>query len=179
MSDGINPYSPSPNVGGDFQGQSYGGQAPLADLGKRFLGALLDGLAGLVLVGPGYAIMIAGAVQSEGQQNPSPLTFVGLGLLLLGGLALLVIQLVLLAKRSQTIGKYVMKTQITNFQTHQPADFVKSFVLRSLVSGLIGAVPFVGAIYALADILLIFRQDRRCIHDLIAGTYVSNISGRR
>jgi uncharacterized RDD family membrane protein YckC len=98
---------------------------------------------------------------------------------MLGVLALLIIQLVLLAKRSQTLGKYVMKTQIMDFQTHQPANFVKSFLMRALVNGLIGAIPLVGPIYSLVDIFFIFRQDRRCIHDLMAGTYVADISGRQ
>jgi len=36
------------------------------------------------------------------------------------------------------------------------------------VNGLLGLIP----LYGLVDILFIFRSDRRCIHDMIAGTQI-------
>jgi hypothetical protein len=36
----------------------------------------------------------------------------------------------------------------------------------------IGLVPIIGPIYSIVDVLFIFRDDRRCIHDHIAGTRV-------
>ena len=148
----------------------------LADLGKRFLGALVDGGIGIVFVGPGYAMMIVGSIMAD--QNPSlvPLVFVGLVLMLLGGLALLATQIYLLATRSQTIGKYFLKTQIVDFNTGVRADFVQCFLLRTLLNGIIGAVPCIGAIYGIVDICFIFREDKRCIHDLLAKTCVIDIS---
>jgi uncharacterized RDD family membrane protein YckC len=41
-------------------------------------------------------------------------------------------------------------------------------LLRSWLNTLIGIIPF----YGLVDVLFIFREDKRCIHDLIAGTHV-------
>ena len=95
---------------------------------------------------------------------------------LLGAVALLGIQIYLLATRSQSLGKYLMKTQIVDVNTGLRADFVHAFLLRLLVNGLISGVPCVGTIYALVDILFIFREDRRCIHDLLASTCVVDIS---
>jgi hypothetical protein len=46
------------------------------------------------------------------------------------------------------------------------------------VNSVIGNLPCIGFFYALADILFIFRDDRRCIHDLIASTTVIDISNR-
>jgi len=37
---------------------------------------------------------------------------------------------------------------------------------------LISAIPVVGSFFVLIDTLLVFRADRRCVHDLIAGTKV-------
>lgn len=54
----------------------------------------------------------------------------------------------------------------------QHAGFVKAVLLRAFVNGLIGAIPFVGFIYGIVDILSIFRSDRRCYHDQLAGTQV-------
>ena len=50
--------------------------------------------------------------------------------------------------------------------------FVKVILLRIFVNGLIGMVPIVGFFYSLVDIVFIFREDQRCLHDLIAGTKV-------
>lgn len=102
--------------------------------------------------------------------------FAGFALIAVGGLALLACQLYLLATRSQSVGKYLMKTQIVDFATGQPASFVNAFLLRAFVNGLIGAVPCVGGIYSIVDICFIFREDRRCIHDLLAKTQVVDIS---
>ncbi|MBC7815371.1 MAG: hypothetical protein IAG10_00565 [Planctomycetaceae bacterium] len=69
--------------------------------------------------------------------------------------------------------KYFVGTRIMDYQTNMPADFLKSFVLRSLVNGIIGAVvPF----YGLVDILFIFGDEHRCLHDQLSGTYVVDIS---
>ena len=171
MSNSGNPYeSPSQTVDPVVMG---GNALRLADLGKRFLGALVDGLVGLILVGPGYVLMLLG--QSGGSQ-PGALFYVGVLLLMVGSLAAMVIQIYLLYTRSQTIGKYVMKTQIVDYQTGQRADLVHAFVLRLFVNGLIGAIPCIGLIYTITDICFIFRQDRRCIHDLLASTVVVDIS---
>ena len=45
-------------------------------------------------------------------------------------------------------------------------------MLRLVPIHLISQVPFAGGFVGLADSLFIFRQDKRCIHDLIAGTKV-------
>ncbi len=148
-----------------------GGNYPTADLGKRFLGALIDGGVSLVFMGPGYAMMLFGAEGGRNQQGGG-LAIAGLGLFALGSIALLGTQIYLLVKNSQSIGKYVMKTQITDYETNAPADFVKSFVLRGLVNGLLGMLPC----YGIIDVLFIFNEDHRCLHDRLAGTYVADIS---
>jgi uncharacterized RDD family membrane protein YckC len=65
-----------------------------------------------------------------------------------------------------------MDIRIVSFDDESNPGFVKAFLLRVFVNGLIGAVPFVGFVYSLVDIFFIFRDDRRCLHDLIAGTKV-------
>ena len=37
---------------------------------------------------------------------------------------------------------------------------------------LVGNIPFIGPLLGIVNVLLIFRADRRCGHDLIAGTRV-------
>ena len=148
-----------------------------ADLGKRFLGAMADGFAFLLFMGPGYGILIAAAEGgNNGRGGDESMMMVGVGLLLLGGLALLGLQLYLLIARSQSIGKWLVNTQIWDYETNEPAGFVKIFLLRGVVNGLIGAIPCIGPIYSLVDICVIFGEEHRCLHDQIAGTYVVDIS---
>ncbi|MGE0610502.1 MAG: RDD family protein [Pirellulales bacterium] len=176
MSNEFNPYG---SPAGHQPMPGFTSAAPnyrLADLGKRFLGALVDGLAGMVFVIPGYGMMIAGAAAAEQGGEPGALMFIGMGILVLGSLALMGLQIYLLATRSQTVGKYIMKTQIVDYQTGLPADFVKSFLMRALVNGLICGIPCVGSIYAIVDICYIFSAEHRCLHDLLAGTVVVDIS---
>lgn len=156
------------------RGSSRRGSDATADLGKRFLGSLADGLAAMVFVGPGAALLVA--ADEGGGGDDSPLAITGLVLLGVGVLALLGLQLYLLGTRSQSIGKYMVKTQIHDYESGGPAGFVKCFLLRGIVSGLIGAVPCIGHIYNLADICFIFGEEHRCLHDRIAGTYVVDIS---
>ncbi len=173
MSFDQNPYASFNSAGPALEPRNL----RTADLGKRFLGALVDGLISIVFLGPGYGIMIAGAaIADQNGGQPGPLLFVGIAFMLLGGLALLGTQIYLAATRGQSIGKYFLKTQIVDFETGVRANFVQCFLLRSVVNALIGAVPCVGGIYSIVDICFIFRQDKRCIHDLLAKTCVIDIS---
>ncbi len=151
-----------------------GNGPPIADLGKRFLGAMADGLAALLFMAPGIGLVIA--ANPDAPQPDEGLMIAGGVALFVGFLALLVINIYLLVTRSQTIGKYLMNTQIIDIETDEPAGFVKAWVLRSFVNGLIGAIPYLGSCYSLIDILMIFSEERRCLHDQIAGTYVADIS---
>ena len=100
----------------------------------------------------------------------------GVILMVFGALALLIVQLYLLINRSQSVGKYLVKTQIFDYETRTPAGFVKTFLLRGVVNNLITNIPCVGAIYAIVDPLFVFSEEHRCLHDQIAGTYVVDIS---
>ncbi|MDB5345718.1 MAG: uncharacterized protein JWP89_4095 [Schlesneria sp.] len=150
-------------------------RGPIADPMKRFMGFLVDTLAGVLFVAPGIGIILAGAATAQDQPEPPMLLIVGILLTGLGGVAGFVIQLYLLINSSQSIGKYFMKIQILDYETNKPAGLVKSFLLRSIVSGLIGQFTC-APLYFLVDSLFVFNDERRCLHDQIAGTYVVEIS---
>ena len=91
------------------------------------------------------------------------------------GFAMLVlfgVQLWMLVTRGQTIGKRALGVRIVRFEDEVNPGFVKVFLLRAVVPAFIGAVPYLGVLFTLTDICFIFREDRRCLHDLIAGTKV-------
>lgn len=97
-----NPYATPANLGPTF-GQAMG-PPPLASLGKRFLGAIADLAVSFVVMLPGLVALIIGAVKST-EQEPSPILFVGIGLILLAALVLMGIQIYLLATSWQVLGE--------------------------------------------------------------------------
>ena len=82
--------------------------------------------------------------------------------------------------RGRSLGKLAMGIRIVRVD-EAPAGFVHAVLLRAFVPAAIqfvlGMVPFLplGIAFWLADILCIFREDRRCIHDLIADTKVIKV----
>lgn len=142
----------------------------LAGLGSRFGAAMVD--FGCVAVLYFLFFMMAG---NPGAAEFGEAELGGAFLFLAGGIIVLAVtQIYLLTTCGQTIGKKIVGIKIVNNEDGSEGGFVKNVLMRGFVNGLISSVPFVGAIYALVDILFIFRQDRRCIHDLIAGTKVIN-----
>lgn len=93
-------------------------------------------------------------------------------LLAIGGLVLLVVQVWMLSTRGQTVGKRLLGIRIVRFEDRSTPGFMHAFLLRAVVPGLIGMIPYLGFIFSIVDICFIFRADRRCIHDFIAGTKV-------
>jgi uncharacterized RDD family membrane protein YckC len=62
-----------------------------------------------------------------------------------------------------------MHIRIVTYPSGENPGFVKAALVRGFVNALIANfVPF----YALVDACFIFREDRRCLHDLIAETTV-------
>jgi len=83
-------------------------------------------------------------------------------------LGLAVAQLALLARRGQTVGKILLGLRIVRKDTGQKGGFLVNVLARTVLNGLLAMNP----IYLLVDACMIFRADRRCLHDLLAGTIV-------
>lgn len=163
------PQQPG-GFGGGFTQEALPSVDTLAGLGARLGAALIDFacVAGIYLI---FFLMV-GAPGTTGFDE----TAMGAGfVLLLGAILVLVIaQVYLLTTCGQTIGKKIVGIKIVCYDDGSEGGFVKNVLMRGFVNGLISAIPFLGSIYALVDILFIFGQERRCIHDLIAGTKVIN-----
>ena len=87
-------------------------------------------------------------------------------------IALFVATMVLLTVRGQSVGKLLLGIQIVRNADEGRAGFVKAVLLRTLLFAIIANLRFVGFFFLSADLLMIFRQDRRCLHDLVADTKV-------
>ncbi len=87
------------------------------------------------------------------------------------GFLFAIAQIILLAQRGQTVGKILLGIKIVRRDTGENGGFVTNVLLRGLLNGLLNLIP----VYFLVDSCLIFREDRRCVHDMIAGTVVVNV----
>ena len=121
--------------------------------------------------------MIAEADLPTLPETVEALFFGGLFLMLIGAIAVGIVQIYLMITRSQTIGKWLVGTQVRDYDTKRPASFVQYFVLRGMVHGAIGGIPCVGWIYQAVDMVFLFTDpEHRTLHDKIANTYVVDIS---
>ncbi len=83
----------------------------------------------------------------------------------------LLIQGFFLARKSQTIGKMLLRIKIIKTDDTQ-IGFIPLVAKRSLSVWAISYIPVIGPWLIVLDVLLIFRSDKRCLHDLLAGTKV-------
>ncbi|MGK0184933.1 MAG: putative RDD family membrane protein YckC [Verrucomicrobiales bacterium] len=86
-----------------------------------------------------------------------------------------IVQIVLLSLRGQTMGKILLGIRIARDPSMDTAKFVHAFLLRVIVPGFIKAVPVIGGLFALIDMLFIFGGDKKCLHDKIASTAVIRV----
>lgn len=153
---GYNPYTP-PSVGAQGPNWAQAIAQPLASPGTRLGAAFLDGFlfGGIAIVSMILDAIIGSAALTGGSMA-------------LGALALMVYQWHLLSTTGQSLGKKWTGIRIVKVDG-SPVDFVSAVLLRSWVLGVVGALlPFV----TLIDVLMIFSEEHRCLHDHIASTKV-------
>ncbi len=141
----------------------------LASRWRRLAAAVIDAV--LVPALSFFLVMITGTV--EDAEDFVDATWM-LHVLLLAIAAYLLLNGVLLWRRGQTIGKALLGIAVHAVaDPSQPAPFWKLVALRAWFFALlfVVVVPWF-ALLPLVDQLLIFRNNRRCLHDLVAGTIV-------
>ncbi|MFT3806601.1 RDD family protein [Arenimonas sp.] len=164
MDQNQNPYD-APQA--PLRESGHGGPA-LADRGMRLAAAIIDGvimlmiLLPLMFVGGYFSGIMTGQQPSYGQQAMWGL---------IAFILFLAIQGYPLNATGQTWGKKMLKMKIVDLDGNKP-PFSKLIALRYLPTQAIGLIPFLGSIYGLVNVLFIFGEERRCLHDLIAGTRV-------
>ena len=78
----------------------------------------------------------------------------------------------MLSAYGQTLGKRMMSVRIVRLSDQSNGGFFTNVLLRGVPVWLISSIPLIGPFCFLGDALLIFREDQRCLHDIIAGTLV-------
>lgn len=162
-----NPYSAPTSRGSDSVDSAIGEMASRKD---RLLAAIVDTIILMVLVMPLTWMLGFWELAREGGTLSFGMT---LGSLALGFGAYVLVNGRLLARHGQTVGKRLLKIRIVSMQGEQ-LPLGKILLARHLPVQVASVIPGIGGLLAIIDVLFIFRQDQRCIHDQIAGTKVVN-----
>lgn len=142
----------------------------LAERVPRLGARLIDGFLAMVCASPAFFLIFD--LEESGELTTMGAVAGGIaGAALLG---LVVVNLVMLASRGQTIGKRAVGVAIVRTDG-SPAELWRILLVRMLPLQVVQLVPLLGPIVGLVDPLFIFRDDRRCIHDLIADTKVVQV----
>ena len=151
----------------------------LADRLLRLVAVMIDGmLAGLLFLPILFGAMFQAGLFS-GAPDPRLFEYLqgGMGYLLqvgmvaAGFLLFALLQGYPLSRYGQTWGKRWLGMRIVDMEGNKP-DFLRMLLLRYGLGQLISVIPCLGPLFGLTDALFVFRDDRRCVHDLIAGTQV-------
>ena len=77
--------------------------------------------------------------------------------------------------RGQTPAKQVLKMVCLNQRTGQPMTwgqmFLREFVIKGIAFGFVNAITF--SVFWLVDSFMVMREDRRSLHDMVAGSVVA------
>lgn len=141
----------------------------LAERGTRLVAAIIDGLAlgGLAIVA---AIIIPMMAPQGSDSSNVAAGIVGL-LMVVAFIAVIVVNCLWIQRYGQTIGKRVMNIKVLRGDG-TPIGLGRYVGMRWLPVTLLNLIPLVGSIVPFVDPLMIFREDRRCLHDLIADSIV-------
>jgi uncharacterized RDD family membrane protein YckC len=165
-----NIYSPpqADHNGASEESKSFEIDENLASRWARLGASIIDSI---ILILPYAAILVlTDSWEDAASQDYSvseQLLFIPMGLaqyLLVNGY--------LLHRRGQTVGKWVLGIKIVSFNTSKTLPLWKVFLIRYVPLGIVAMLPLVGVFLAIINDLFIFRKDKRCIHDHLAGTKV-------
>jgi uncharacterized RDD family membrane protein YckC len=171
-----NPYAPPSAPLSDKNAESD----RLASRGSRLGAKILDGVIATVLIYvPLFTIgglSTSQVVANGGRANPLWIYSyywhsTAFWPTSLGILALFAVNLYLLHRFGQTIGKKLVGVRIVRTDGSR-AGLARIIFMRSLPFWVAAAIPLIGALISLADPLFIFSESRRCLHDRVAGTIV-------
>jgi uncharacterized RDD family membrane protein YckC len=164
-----NPYqAPRANVAVQEEADAV----ELAGRGQRLGAAILDALIALVWSVP--LMLLLGVFDYAMRGRPLPWTLL-LASTVIGFIMFLAVHGFFLKRNGQTLGKKIVGIRISDLENNVPR-FGKVIALRYMPIWGISLIPVVGPLLSIVDVLFIFRSDRRCVHDLLAGTKVLRVS---
>ncbi len=141
---------------------------------QRFLAAMIDGFLGMAVSLPLFSHYGIWELMQTGGEVPTKVSIIMTAYSLLMFFAM---HGLLLHRYGQTLGKRFLGLAIVMVDGQRPS-FSHLILNRYLPQWIVGLVPMMGPLLSMIDILFIFRDDKRCVHDLIAGTKVIDLNIR-
>lgn len=143
---------------------------------KRFLGMVVDTLLLIGAIAGGMMLMFAlghsGYLDLKAAADPQ-WTIHKLNVFAVMyfiPIALILFQWNMIAGQGQTIGKWLLRMRIVTVNGQNPG-FLQGVVLRNWVRAALNMLPGFG----LLDSAMILGEQKRCLHDYIAGTHVIDV----
>ena len=148
------------------------GHYQLASRWARFCAVIIDTIILVIpAIGIGIVLGLMGLMGDEfGQTSIAEdviSSLIGFGIYLL-------INFHLINTRGQTVGKVLMKIKVVTTE-FEPITAKKYILIRVLPFWIIPIIPVVNLI-GILDAIMIFRAQKNCLHDDLAGTRVVNCS---
>jgi len=171
-----NPYaSPSPVDETGATADVIFSQGILATRWQRFLGYCIDLLLALPLLVL-LSVVLVFALRWVGfaPRSVQYQILVSAGRVLITAGVFILLHGYLLTTRGQTIGKYLLKTQIVA-ENGDVVPLVRLLTTRYLPFWILVTVPVAGPLLVIMDVTAIYREECKCFHDDIAGTKVIQI----
>ena len=139
----------------------------LATRWSRLGAYILDLLSFSILAIVAAIVLPSFSKAASGEIPQAFMAIIGFGML-----AIFIINTIFLYKYGQTIGKRLVGIKVVQIDGSR-CELWRFFVLRYFVTGLLGAIPIIGPLVTwIIDPLMIFGEEQRCLHDLIANTIV-------
>ena len=143
------------------------GVVELAGRGQRLGAAIIDALIGVALAVPIWMFLGLSDYMAKGIEPPFAVTATSIVL----GFVFFVAVHGYFLRQGQTVGKKILGIRITDLDDNR-VSIGRLLGLRYAPISAVMFIPVVGNFLPLVDSLFVFRSDKRCIHDLIAGTKV-------
>jgi uncharacterized RDD family membrane protein YckC len=154
---------------------SLAGGPVYAGRGMRLLAAILDGVIVSVIIWPLFFVFGSMGTLAPSDPNSPAEAFANMGrmfqAMIPGYVIAAVVQGWSLHAFGGTLGKKILGLRIVRTDGSR-AGFVRLFFGRGAAAVVPACIPLLGGLYALVDMLLIFRDSRQCLHDQIADTIV-------
>ncbi len=142
----------------------------LASRWKRLFAALIDTVIALAFSIP---LMMVMGVWDDAMNGIQPGFGTTLFMGALGVVFYVAVHGYFLATNGQSIGKKVLSIRIVDMNG-ELLPFAKLMGMRYAPVVVVSLIPFIGQYLITIESLFVFRKDKRCVHDLIAGTQVVN-----
>ena len=171
-----NPYAAPKSESQAELATEITGARPLATRWQRFAGNLIDTIVlviGVLVIVVVFYALVDFVYPDYFEMAETPLAWLIESIVAVVSMSVvfLVANGYLLAKNGQTLGKLAVGTQIVS-DNNELVPLSKIFLARYLFLWIVSMLPAIGSFVSLADALMIVRDNKKCLHDDLAGTKV-------